>query len=219
MLLSLSMFLETFRPSGLPKLLFVFLSCQLFLAAAFPTIPVAQDLAQAVQRVSAISERSAAEETIKRQEERRSLTKDEVTSPLKRGYAMEPLGNGWEVFYEYFDTLLPKQMVAPILSKFYGDLMMEILGFAEKDPLSHIVLQQGALRLQFWSATGETIPWNVLYRFASNLLTITNLGFTSTYDAVYLHKYSDTKIFVQLSLVVDALAGLSSPGPSSGSSN
>ena len=151
---------------------------------------------------------------IRSQAHNQHAAKADVALLTRRGLAVEPLGSGWEVIYEYFDTYLPKAVVAPIFSKFYGDLMMEVMKVAEDNPLSRLLFQQGLFRLEFSSPANEPIPWQVIYRFANNLLTNTNLGFTSTYNAVYLHQPSGTQIAVRLSLVLDALMGMSSSGSS-----
>ena len=202
----------------LKLLIFSSLVCQFF-ANAFPTDSASQRYARVAGSSSDIVEHVAGNEIVDVQAKHQSSSRIEVAPSMRRGLAAEDLGNGWEVIYEYFDTLLPNVMVSPVLSKFYGDIMIKIMDLADTDPLTSFFLSQGLFQLEFWSPTGEPIPWQVVYRFASNLLTMTGMGFTSLYDAVYWHNPSGTKIVVKLTLVLDALMQLSSgeSGESSGS--
>ena len=186
---------------------------QLF-TSALPTASSNHGAAPIIHPRMRFGDANALNRAIRSQAHNQHAAKADVALLARRGLAVEPLGSGWEVIYEYFDTYLPKTVAAPIFSKFYGDLMMEVMRVAEDSPLSRLLFQQGLFRLEFSSPANEPIPWQVIYRFANNLLTITNLGFTSTYNAVYWHQSSGTQISVKLSLVLEAVMGMSSPGSS-----
>ena len=185
-----------------------------FFSSALPTTSSDHGAAPIIHRRMDFGDENALIGATRNQAHNLHAAKADVASLTRRGLAVEPLGSGWEVIYEYFDTFLPKAVAAPIFSKFYGDLMMEVIRVAEDNPLSRLLFQQGLFRLEFSSPPNEPIPWQVIYRFANNLLTMTNLGFTSTYNAVYWHQPSGTQIAVKLSLVLDAVMGMSSSGSS-----
>lgn len=133
-----------------------------------------------------------------------------VTALIRRGFASHLLEGGWEVIYEYFDSLLPSSTTAPLLAKFYGDVMLHVLSIAsDTQPSSSFTLTQGLLVLEFYEPSGEGIPWHVIYSFANNLLTMTNMGFTAMYNAVYIHHSLDDKLVVRLRFVTDFARGIS----------
>jgi len=149
--------------------------------------------------------------------------KANMTTLISRDFASQLLEGGWEVIYEYFDSVLPSSVTAPIFAKFYGDVMLHVLSVAsDTQPSSSFSLSQGLLMLEFYELSGEGIPWHIIYSFASNLLTMTNLGFTSMYHAVYIHHTMDAKLAVRLRFVPDFARGvsaISSSLSSSGSNN
>lgn len=133
-----------------------------------------------------------------------------VTLLISRDFASHLLEGGWEVIYEYFDSLLPSSTTAPLLAKFYGDVMLHVLSVAsDTQPSSSFTLTQGLLVLEFYEPSGEGIPWHVIYSFANNLLTMTNMGFTAMYNAVYIHDSLDDKLVVRLRFVTDLARGVS----------
>lgn len=146
----------------------------------------------------------------KRDAHRRRTVETGLALLHKRNYALMTLEGGWEVIYKYFNTfqMLPVDAVTAILSKFYGDIMLKVLDIADGKPVSHIVLDHGSLRLEFWESSGEAIPWHVVYKFANNLLTMTSMGFTSTYDAIYHHKPSGSNMMVKLSVIAPMAVAL-----------
>lgn len=206
---------HVFRSFRLPQSLVLGLLLYQVLTNAFPT-------STTDHRVE-ILQSLAADDINRSQLQHLDTRKANVTTLINRDFASELLEGGWEVIYEYFDSLLPSSVTAPLFAKFYGDVMLHVLSVASNtQPCSSFSLTQGLLMLEFYEPSGEGIPWHIVYSFANNLLTMTNMGFTAMYHAVYLHDSTDAKLAVRLRFVTDlarGVSGITSSLSSSGSNN
>ncbi len=193
---------QVFRPFRLPQSLVLGLLLYQVLTNAFPT--------SITDHRTEIYQSSGPDDVKRSRLQHLDTRKANVTTLINRDFASELLEGGWKVIYEYFDSLLPSSVTAPLFAKFYGDVMLHVLSVAsDTQPCSSFSLTQGLLMLQFYDPSGEGIPWHIVYSFASNLLTMTNMGFASMYHAVYLHDTMDAKLVVRLSFVTDLAKGVS----------
>lgn len=117
------------------------------------------------------------------------------------------MGEDWLVDWYDFGCLLPVSTAAATLQSFYEDLAEYAAVTAE--PLSErIQLRLGDIMLEVSVLVGLRIEWVSIQGFALEMLTITRLGYTSTFLINCVHRPSGKMI--TFGLFVGAGLGLAS---------
>ena len=122
-------------------------------------------------------------------------------SIMRREFTQDMLQNGWEVIHESLTLVLPPETFVRLLT----DLYLEIMDHAIRDwsispEHDHFIIAKGMFQLEFWSPTGP-ITWNWVRDFAMTLINMSNLGYSGTYNAIFLNSKIGSEIVVALRMM------------------
>ena len=92
---------------------------------------------------------------------------------------------------EILTASVPIALAAQSLEFFYNAILYNALtAWSTQLPQRILVLSMGPLRLTmqvvFDAGVGQGIPWAFVQNFARNMVAMTAMGFTGTYDMYYL---------------------------------
>lgn len=113
------------------------------------------------------------------------------------------------------DQMIIHQMVIPIrfasmyLFQFYSKVIRECLTqWAHDQPVPAFSITFGPFEMTLRSNLGP-VPWSLVSEVAMNMLAVTSLGFTGTYDMWYTDLHRISVVAVAFRIRPDVLANLS----------
>jgi len=108
------------------------------------------------------------------------------------------LGKGWIQYLETFESFIPVQVAAAVLTKFYVSAFYHVLSIeAGRAPEKHYRCELDNLRLEFFSAD-TAVP-----RF---MVDGVSRGFTGKFEYLFLHMATGRAVSVSLQVVNVAAA-------------
>ena len=139
-------------------------------------------------------------------------TPDRVISPttannrlLKRGEWIANLGNGWAAYYETWESFLPAQLAASVLTSFYSSILDQAQSSTASlsDPGLFQAFEWDNIRLEF-SSDARRISWEFIATFVARMAARTQRGFTGQFNAVYVHMATEQSIRISLMVLRNA---------------
>lgn len=136
-----------------------------------------------------------------------SLTNTDIHLPKREAWIAN-VGNGWAAYHETWETFIPAQAAASVLTTFYSSIVDKVLGSSTGlgEPGLFQAFELDNIRLEF-SSDARKIPWDFIAAFAARMAARTQRGFTGQYNTVYVHMATDHAIRISLMVLRDAAGG------------
>jgi len=116
------------------------------------------------------------------------------------------LGKGWIQYLETFESFIPVQVAAAVLTKFYVSAFYHVLSIeAGRAPEKHYRCELDNLRLEFFSAD-TAVPWDFILSFMRFMVDGVSRGFTGKFEYLFLHMATGRAVSVSLQVVNVAAA-------------
>jgi len=107
---------------------------------------------------------------------------------------------------ETFESLIPVQVAAAVLTNFYVSAFYHVLSIkADQTPQNHYTCELNNLRLEFFSADNP-IPWDFVLTFMRSMVACVSRGFTGKFDYMFVHMATGRAVRVSLEVINVAAA-------------
>ena len=123
----------------------------------------------------------------------------------KRAEWLANLGGGWSSYIQTWDSFIPVQLAASVLTQFYSMILDKAVTTGIDEPTLFRAFEWDNIRLEF-SSDARKIPWDFVATFAAKMAALTQLGFTGQFNAVYVHMATEHSIRISL-MVLENYAG------------
>ena len=112
------------------------------------------------------------------------------------------IGNGWNMYYSSWNSAgLPLQPAVWALTQLYATIQVQAKGPWRKGPPQQVVrLVLGQIQL-IMICPEKPISWDFVQRFATQMLTLTNQGWTGVYKFVLSQSELEMNIGVELNIL------------------
>ena len=127
------------------------------------------------------------------------------TSIQKREEWLANLGNGWASYIQTWDSFLPTQLAASVLTQFYSLIVDKAITTSFGEPTLFRAFEWDNIRLEF-SSDVRDIPWDFVATFAARMADITQRGFTGQFNALYIHLATEQSVRISL-MILENYAG------------
>ena len=125
----------------------------------------------------------------------------------KRDISLSHLGRGWVAYVETFESFIPVQMAAAVLTNFYISAYNHVQSIrTERVAESYYACQLDNLILEFFSADAP-VPWDFVTSFMAAMAEKVSRGFTGKFTHLYVHMPTGRGIRVSLE-VIDGIAAM-----------
>lgn len=119
----------------------------------------------------------------------------------QRSIWLTDLGKGWVQYLETFDSLIPVQVAAAVLTNFYVSVVNHVLSIKTgQTPQSHFASELNNLRLEFISAD-HPVPWDSVLTFLTSMVVCVSKGFTGKFDYLFVHMATGRAVRVSLEVI------------------
>jgi len=116
------------------------------------------------------------------------------------------LGKGWVQYLETFDSLIPVQVAAAVLTSFYVSVFHHVLSIeAGQKAQNHFACELNNLRLELFSADNP-VPWDCVLTFMRSMVACVSEGFTGKFDYQFVHMATGRAVRVSLEVINVAAA-------------
>ena len=123
----------------------------------------------------------------------------------KRAEWLANLGGGWAGYIQTWDSFIPRQVAASVLTQFYAMILDKAVNTSLDEPTLFRAFEWDNIRLEF-SSDVRKIPWDFVAAFAAKMAAVTQRGFTGQFNAVYVHMATEHSIRISL-MVLENYAG------------
>ena len=118
----------------------------------------------------------------------------------KRVTSLINVGKGWVAYVESFESFIPIQVAAAVLTNFYISAYNHVQNIrGGRTPQNYYACELDNLILEFFSAD-KAIPWDFVTTFMSRMANHVSRGFTGKF--IYLYVHMPTGVGVRVSLEV-----------------
>lgn len=129
-----------------------------------------------------------------------------VPSLRQRTIWLTNLGKGWVQYLEAFDSLIPVQVAAAVLTHFYVSAFNHVLRIEPgRKAQNHFTCELNNLRLEFFSADAP-ISWDFVLTFLRGMVACVSQGFTGKFDYLFVHMATGQAVRVNLQVINVAAA-------------
>ena len=119
------------------------------------------------------------------------------TNIHKRAEWLADLGSGWAGYIQTWDSFIPRQIAASVLTQFYAMILDKAVTTSLDEPTLFRAFEWDNIRLEF-SSDVRKIPWEFVAVFATKMAAVTQRGFTGQFNAVYVHMATEHSIRISL---------------------